>query len=146
MEIKNQKGFLLIDAVLAMLVITVALVAIAGMYTKSLQANTKAGKYTIATNVAQQRMEEVKRDIEERRNNIVDWNKVTYPVTTNASSNEIPNSTIETVASLYTPSDLACKIVVITVTVKWSDTTGNDIVTMSTYGLRNTTFSTFPRN
>lgn len=146
MEIKNQKGFLLMDVVLAMLIITIALVAIVGMYTKSLQANTKAGNYTIATNVAQQRMEEVKRDIEERRNNIMDWNKVTYPVTTIASGNEIPNSTIETTASLYSPSDLTCKIVVITVTVKWSDTTGDNVINMTTYGLRNTTFSTFPRN
>lgn len=146
MDIKKQDGFLLMDVVLAMLIITVALVAIAGMYTQSLQTNSRASNYTIATNMAQQRIEEVKRDIEERQNSIKNWNNVTYPFTITAAGNEIPNSTIETVASLLTPSDRDCKIVVITVTVNWNDNTGSNTVTMTTYGLRNTTFSTFPRN
>ena len=146
LKTNNQKGFLLLDVVLAMLIITIALVAVAGMYSKSLQASSKASNYTIATNIAQQRMEEIKNDIGDRRYSIRDWSRVTYPVTIIITNTEIPNSTIETMASLYTPSDLACKIIVITVTIHWNDNIGSNSITMTTYGLRNTTFSTFPRN
>lgn len=144
MKIEDQKGFLLMDVVLAVLIITIALVSIVGMYTQSVRANSRANQYTIAANLAQQRLEEVKRDIEERRNSIRNWNEAEYPVNFTAVTSELPNGKVETTASLH--SDPSAKIIILTVTVKWSDKAGSNDVAMSTYALRNTTFSTFPRN
>ena len=49
---KDQQGFLMIDVLLAVLIITVALVPVAGMFTQSMAATVGANQYTTATGIA----------------------------------------------------------------------------------------------
>lgn len=57
---KWQQGFLMIDALIAIVVITIALVAIIGMFIQSTKATQCSAEYTIASNLAQQQMERLK--------------------------------------------------------------------------------------
>ncbi|MBP1763213.1 MAG: hypothetical protein H6Q65_271 [Firmicutes bacterium] len=54
---QGQKGFILAEALVASVIVSVALAAIAGMFICSLQANAIAADYTTAANLAQEKME-----------------------------------------------------------------------------------------
>ena len=56
----NQKGFLLVEVIVATVIISVALVAMIGMFISSTIANRSAADYTVATNLAQQQLEVLK--------------------------------------------------------------------------------------
>lgn len=56
----NQKGFLMVEVIVATVIISVALVAISGMFINSTIANRKAADYTVAANLAQKQMELLK--------------------------------------------------------------------------------------
>lgn len=57
---RQQHGFLMVEALLATVIITVALVAVAGMFIQSTQATAKAADYTAATAIAQDYLEQIK--------------------------------------------------------------------------------------
>lgn len=59
-KLKKQQGYLYIDAVVAVFIVGVSLVAIAGIFMQSSQASARAVRYTAATNIAQQQMELLK--------------------------------------------------------------------------------------
>jgi len=59
-RLKTNKGFILAEVMLAMVIMSVALLAISGMFTQALQADMLAHHYTVAANLAQQQLELLK--------------------------------------------------------------------------------------
>jgi len=59
-RLKSNKGFMLAEVTLAMLIISVALVPIASMFTQAIQADMMAHHYTVAANLAQKQLELLK--------------------------------------------------------------------------------------
>lgn len=59
-RIRNQKGFTLLEMLVAGAILTVGLLGIASMMISSMQGNNYARRVSIATNLAQQRIEEMK--------------------------------------------------------------------------------------
>lgn len=120
---KWQQGFLMIDALIAIVIITVALVAIIGMFIQSTKATQCSAEYTIASNLAQQQMEHLKE-------------------TGVMISTPIPDITINAPPKFTLKSTVAqcpenpTKLVQVTVTVSWVDQ-------KSSYALPFTTF--FPK-
>lgn len=57
---KSQKGFLMIEVVIAIVIISLALVAAATMFVQSSRANSAANDYTTATSLAQKQIELLK--------------------------------------------------------------------------------------
>lgn len=55
----NQKGFTLIEILIAITVFAIGILAVAAMQIKAIQGNSFAGGMTKATNVAQNKMEEL---------------------------------------------------------------------------------------
>jgi len=55
--LQGQEGFILAEALVASVIVSVALAAIAGIFICSLQATAIAADYTTATNLAQEKME-----------------------------------------------------------------------------------------
>jgi len=58
----GSRGFILMDALLGMIILTVAVLAIGGLYFQSSRAYVFADNDTVAYNWAQQRMEDLKAD------------------------------------------------------------------------------------
>lgn len=61
MIIKKQQGYFFIDMVIAMAILAVALVSIAGMFFYSTKTSASAAHYTAATNIGRQQMEFLKK-------------------------------------------------------------------------------------
>lgn len=59
-RIKDQKGFSLIEMLVASAILTIGLLGIASMMISAIQGNNFARRVSIATNLAQQRIEEMK--------------------------------------------------------------------------------------
>ncbi|MEN6566020.1 MAG: prepilin-type N-terminal cleavage/methylation domain-containing protein [Veillonellales bacterium] len=57
---KEQQGFLMLEVVVATVIISLALVAAAGMFIQSTRANSSAADYTVAANLAQKQLELLK--------------------------------------------------------------------------------------
>ncbi|MEN6413518.1 MAG: prepilin-type N-terminal cleavage/methylation domain-containing protein [Veillonellales bacterium] len=57
---KGQQGFLMLEVVIATVIISLALVAAAGMFIQSTKANSSAADYTVAANLAQKQLELLK--------------------------------------------------------------------------------------
>lgn len=75
-SISGQKGFLLVEAMVAMLIITIAIFAIVGMFGQAAIANRNAGAYTQTSNIAQKYMEIYKQKIDSNMDTISPWNQV----------------------------------------------------------------------
>jgi type II secretory pathway pseudopilin PulG len=56
---KNSAGFTLIEAVIAMMVTTVGLVSIAGMFSLAMKTNASSRNFTTATTLAQDKLEQL---------------------------------------------------------------------------------------
>ena len=59
-RIKNQTGFTLLEVLVAGAILTIGLLGIAAMMTSAMRANSNSRRMTTATNLAQQRIEEMK--------------------------------------------------------------------------------------
>jgi len=59
-KIRGQQGFLLVDIMFAVLIISIGLLAIAGSYTQFSKTTISSAQYTIATNLAQRQLELLK--------------------------------------------------------------------------------------
>lgn len=130
--VKSQAGFLLVEALVAMIIITVALVGILGMFTQSLRATKNAADYTTATSLVQEQMEQMK---------IIDelfWNSVSFPYqfATEAipMNNVTYTRTTQAELSILDPEYPAKqRIIKVTVHVEWL---GAEKISMVTYVLR----------
>jgi len=61
-KISHEKGFILADVILGMFILTIAILALAGVYVQSGKSTLFADNRTVAYNWAQERMEELKAD------------------------------------------------------------------------------------
>ena len=59
MNVENEAGFTMIEAVIAMLVTVVGLVSIAGMFTLAMKTNASSRNFTTATTFAQDKLEQL---------------------------------------------------------------------------------------
>jgi len=59
-QLTAARGYILADIVIAMLISSIALVAISAMFTKAIQVDALGNHYTIATNLAQKQLELLK--------------------------------------------------------------------------------------
>ncbi|MCL4457189.1 MAG: prepilin-type N-terminal cleavage/methylation domain-containing protein [Nitrospirae bacterium] len=59
-HITNKRGFTLIELLIAMIILTVGIIAIAGQITSAIQGNFSAKRLTIAATCAEEKMEELK--------------------------------------------------------------------------------------
>ena len=66
-RMKNQKGFTLIEVMISVIILSVALLALAGLQIISIQGNSFGGTMTEAITLARDRIEDFKRD---------DWDNV----------------------------------------------------------------------
>lgn len=58
--LKNKKGFIMVEATIAVIVISLVMVAIAAMFVQSQKANKNSAEYVFATNLAQTQLELLK--------------------------------------------------------------------------------------
>jgi len=110
--LKSNKGFILAEVLLAIFIMSVALTAIAGMFTHVIQVDLMAKDYTVATNLAQRQLELLKTHPPEY------WADLTLPaVIAWSDQGQPPNSryTVLTNAVATNRDNLAQ----VTVTVSW---------------------------
>ena len=120
--IRKEKGFLLIEVVIAMVIISIALVSATGMFIQATKANSEAEQYTTATTLAQEQLERLKQ-----------WKHSDWA---SLSAGDIPRQGTGTVANPVTVNNIAYTITTITetaddparlvqvkVTVSWSNET-----------------------
>jgi len=127
----RQKGFLLIEVLVAIVIITVALVPIAGMFIQSTQATRNASQFTVATNLAQEQLELLKSWTP------LKWTTATSPVPwqgTGASPIELNNVNydVETVVNPC-PEINSANLVQVTVTVSWNSGSSGSVVMTAFY-------------
>ncbi len=150
MRVEGQQGFLMLDVILAMLVIAIALVTVAGMFTQSMRATASASGYTLATNIAQQELENFKEKIESQNDQTLN-NIDNYPYhPADVTKTDPLVCTVRMSANVLGDksrgeSDPDNKIVAATVTVLWKERGRDYSVQLSTYCLRNTLYSAFPK-
>lgn len=130
--IKSQRGFLLVEALIAIVVITVALVAIQGMFIQSLQATASAANYTVAAGLVQEQMEQMKIKDE------LFWNSLSFPYQSAteviAMNKAIYKRTTQAELSPLDPEyPVKQRIIKVTVNVEWL---GAQNISMVTYVLR----------
>ena len=58
--LRRQRGFIMAEVVIAIMIIGIALIAITGMFIQSTKATSGAAEYTAATNLAQKQLELLK--------------------------------------------------------------------------------------
>lgn len=131
-RVKDQCGFLLVEAVVAIVIITLALVAMLGMFIQALSATADAANYTAATSLVQEQMEQMK--IKDDKY----WNSISFPYQSAAESIAINNTTYtRTIQAELSPSDpeypVKQRIVKVTVNVEWLN---SNKISMVTYVLR----------
>ena len=116
-KLKSENGFIFAEVILSIFVISVAIVAICGMFIQAVLASTMAKHCTEATNLAQKQLELLKINPPEY------WASITLPRTIPWQDNtQIPSYPydIRTKASVYPMDD---HLVEITVTVCWQERT-----------------------
>ena len=112
-KLKRQRGFILAEVVLAIFIISVALLAISVMFTKAIQVNAVAKDYTVAANLAQKQLELLKMQPPEY------WSELTLPCTIawqDAAQSPLPQYVLTTHASSYAADN---HLVQVTVTASW---------------------------
>ena len=128
-QCRQQQGFLMIGVVLAIVIISVGMMAVGDMFIKSIKLNTYAKHYTIATSLAERQMEQLKQAIQYPA---ATYRIIDYPVTTTAVASD-PAYVIVTEAKL---TDTGQKIVQVTVRVSWTENGNNCSIDFVTYCLR----------
>lgn len=114
-KLKTQKGFILAEVLLAIVIISVALAAISAMFTKAVQADAVAKDYTIAANFAQKQLELLKIQPPEY------WSKLALPCTIawqDETQLPLPQYRLTTHANSYAADN---HLVQVTVTVCWQE-------------------------
>ena len=112
-KLKRQRGFILAEVVLAIFIISVALLAISAMFTKAIQVNAVAKDYTVASNLAQKQLELLKIHPPEY------WSELTLPCTIDwqdTAQCPLPQYFLTTHASSYAADN---HLVQVTVTASW---------------------------
>ncbi|VBB06875.1 Hypothetical protein LUCI_2112 [Lucifera butyrica] len=122
-------GYLLLDAVLTLFIVSVALLAIAGVFLQTTKANTAASRRTVAAGLAQQQMENLKQQPD-----------AFWDVHNNSSETQVQtgpqgeNYTMRTDYAVAEDTDKG-KLIQATVTVSWKEAGSNPSVQLVTYYL-----------
>lgn len=117
--IREQHGFLMVEALVAMVIITTALVAAAGMFIQSTQATSSSADYTAATAIAQNYLEQIKSGL------------LTTPFL--PSYSETLNNVTYTVVPEEKLSAIDARLYQETVTVSWTERGQSISMQMTTY-------------
>ena len=105
----DRKGFIFIEVSLAIIIISIALIVVAGLFVPSTAAYSNAADYTVAANLAQKQLELLKAQPSSFWNVelpvAVDWqgkevqpinlNTINYYISTKALSTDSSNSLVE---------------------------------------------------
>jgi prepilin-type N-terminal cleavage/methylation domain-containing protein len=113
---KEQHGFLMIEVLIATAVISVALVAAAGMLIQSTQATAQAAQYTAATSLAQGKLEKIKAGVATPAHETIPQNGTEY--------------TVDWVETVWPDDD---RLYSETVTVTWQERGQTQSIEMVTY-------------
>lgn len=133
-RLKLQDGFLLVEAIVAITVIAVALVVIAGLFIQSTQVTSNTAHYTVAANLAQKQLELLKN----RPASYWSGLDLTNPINIAWQDDNInpsvmqPAYTINTTATQCTETS-AINLVTVNVRVTWTEQGRNSIVTFTTF-------------
>lgn len=128
---KREQGYLYMDALIAMFILSVAVVAIMGVFTNSAKLNANAAHYTAATNIARQQMELLKKW------SASDWSDPNLPASIpwqGEPNNLTVNKTtfeVRTIVDQF--SDVDPNLVQVTVSVTWKEFSGSKNVQLTTY-------------
>lgn len=127
---KSEQGYLLMEAVVAIFIVSIALVAISGMFTLALKAITSADEYTTITSLAQQQM-----DFMLTKDDLF-WENVNFPYQIGPET--LPGTKhLQTVRAEISAADpeypIKQRLIKLTVQV---ERTGSGQVTLVTYVLR----------
>ncbi len=109
----RQHGFLMVEVLFATVVAALALLSIAGLFIQSLQANTSASGYTVATNLAQEKLELL---------SVID--AATLTSATFSDETITLNSVLytrHTTTAVRSDLDATNKLIQVTVTISWTE-------------------------
>ena len=128
---KRQHGYLYMDALIAMFIVSVALIAITGMFVYSTKLSASANHYTAATNIARQQMELLKRWTASN------WNDSNLPssIPWQGDPNKLTvNKTVfEVRTTINQTAGIDPNLIQVTVTVSWKELSGTQKVQITTY-------------
>lgn len=121
----RQTGFLMIEVVIAILIITVALVAAVGMFINSTHANANAAEYTAAASLAQKQLEMLK-----TKDPVNYWSKldlsspseIAWQDSTQATPLKVNNVSYN-VGTMASSCPESSNLVQVTITVTWNNST-----------------------
>ena len=117
-HICKQQGFLMIEVLVATVVISVALLVVAGMFIQSTNMAANSADYTAATAIAQDYLEQIKAGLR---------------IAPFASETTTLNNVTYTVMPQETVSDIDSRLYQETVTVSWTQRGRSLSLSMTTY-------------
>lgn len=113
--LKCQKGFLIIETLIAVIVISIALVAIGNIFIQSVSSTKTSDNYVIAANLAQQQIETLKRQPP-------NWNNLNLPERLlEESTNNFTSTFIITVDAIQCVEPNSTNLVEVIVTINWTE-------------------------
>lgn len=121
--LKNSKGMGIVEAIVAIFIISVALLAILEGYRLSVDMSVSTRNHNTATYLAQQVLEELKKN---------DGKKV-FIATTNVPSPQTINGVVYTIQQGSPVFDLGNNTVSVTVTILWVEGTGSRSARFTSY-------------
>ena len=121
--VNNRDGWILLDSLLAMLILTIALLAIALAHTYTTQTSTFSDRTAQATYIAQQELEKLKRDY--------DATTSQPDVTKCSATNGIFSIECKIVTGVAPFNDL--NLIPVSAKVSWSDPNPNSVTVITYY-------------
>jgi Tfp pilus assembly protein PilV len=118
-QLTSEQGYILADAAMAIVIISIALLAISALFTQAIVVDMVANHYTIAGNLAQQQLELLKSQP------TAYWSTLAVPCTIawqDATQLPPPEYTVTTSAAISTAND---QLVAVTVNVCWVERSAN---------------------
>lgn len=130
-SLKGQQGFLYMDTLIAMFIVTVSLTAITGIFAYATKLNASAAHYTAATNMARQQMELLKLWNES------DWRDPNLPASIPWQGDPdgliVNNTTFDVSTIINQINDTDPSLVQVTVIVSWKEVSSTRNVQLTTY-------------
>jgi len=131
---KNQQGFILVDSLIGMVVLSVALLSLAALFIQTTKGTIATDNQTKATYIANEQLSKLKVNdgLKKDRGN-PDW--VIVPKTLLAEGNHGTIFTVQTsvVPATEVPADLHPDTIPVKATVSWNEPTGPRQLQMITY-------------
>lgn len=113
--LKENRGFMLVDVIIAIFLVCVALVPISGLFTQSIQTSAEAADYTRAANLIQQQLELLKTKPPEY------WAELALPCQIPWQGNRLLPPSKYTLTSQATLSTLDSHLVQVNIIASWKE-------------------------